>query len=229
MKKQIVIRAAVLAALSLAAAILTVFALDGRNNGTVQAVRPMPESYHVLPLANSMESAVATSPAPLHGEALPTVSPETTVSIPVSGTEREGVLFTLIVAGESVPVAYGVEEATLTRMPGWLPSSALPGQDGMCVVYGHRNRNHLKALENVERVDAITVAMDGVAYVYTVSDIMIYDSTDDFRLPTMDGKTLVLATCYPFRYSGHAPGKVAFLLSQQDDDFNQENSDRYDR
>lgn len=211
MKKQIVIRAAVLAALSLTAAILVVFAFDGRDNGTVQAVRPMPESYHVLPLANSMESAVATSPAPLHGEALPAVSPETTVPIPVSGTEREGVLFTLIVAGESVPVAYGVEEATLTRMPGWLPSSALPGQDGMCVVYGHRNRNHLKALENVERGDAITVAMDGVAYVYTVSDIMIYDSTDDSRLPTVDGKTLALATCYPFHYAGGAPGKIVLI------------------
>ena len=211
MKKQIVIRAAVLAALLLTAAILVVFAFDGRDSGTVQAVRPMPESYHVLPLPNSMESAVATSPAPLHGEALPTVSPETTVSIPVSGTEREGVLFTLIVAGESVPVAYGVEEATLTRMPGWLPSSALPGQDGMCVVYGHRNRNHLKVLENVERGDAITVAMDGVAYVYTVSDIMIYDSADSFRLPAIAGKSLVLATCYPFRYSGHAPGKIVLI------------------
>lgn len=200
-----------IAALSLTAVILAAFAFDGRDNGTVQAAHPMPESYHVLPLANSMESAVATSPAPLHGEALPAVSPETTVSIPVSGTEREGVLFTLIVAGEFVPVAYGVEEATLTRMPGWLPSSALPGQDGMCVVYGHRNRNHLKVLENVERGDAITVAMDGVAYVYTVSDIMIYDSTDDFRLPTMDGKTLALATCYPFHYAGGAPGKIVLI------------------
>ena len=77
----------------------------------------------------------------------------------------------------------------------------------MCVVYGHRNRNHLKVLEKVERGDTITVTMDGIAYAYTVSDITIYESTDDLRLPTVDGKTLVLVTCYPFRYSGHAPGK----------------------
>ena len=25
--------------------------------------------------------------------------------------------------------------------------------------------------------------------------------------PALDGSTLVLVTCYPFRYSGHAPGK----------------------
>jgi sortase (surface protein transpeptidase) len=53
--------------------------------------------------------------------------------------------------------------------------------------------------------------MDGVAYVYTVSDIMIYDSTDSFRLPAIAGKSLVLATCYPFRYSGHAPGKIVLI------------------
>ena len=44
-------------------------------------------------------------------------------------------------------------------------------------------------------------------YTYTVSDIEIYENTADFKLPATDGKTLVLATCYPFRYSGNAPGK----------------------
>lgn len=75
----------------------------------------------------------------------------------------------------------------------------------MCVVYGHRNRSHLKVLETVKRGDAITVTMDGKTYIYTVSDVTIYESTFDLRLPTVDGKTLALVTCYPFRYSGHAP------------------------
>ena len=62
-------------------------------------------------------------------------------------------------------------------------------------------------LEKVERGDTVKITMDGIAYDYTISDITIYESTDDLRLPTVDGKTLVLVTCYPFRYSGHAPGK----------------------
>lgn len=211
MEKQTAIRAAVLAALSLTAAILAALAFAGLDDGAVQAVCLMPESSHMPSLPNAMESVVPTVPAPMRSEELPAVSPEMTAPAPISGMEREGVLFTLIVAGKSIPVARGVEEATLERSPGWLSSSALPGQDGVCVVYGHRNRNHLKVLENVERGDTITVAMDGVAYVYAVSDIIIYDSADSFRLPAIAGKSLVLATCYPFRYSGHAPGKIVLI------------------
>ena len=44
-------------------------------------------------------------------------------------------------------------------------------------------------------------------FTYTVSDIEIYENTADFKLPATDGKALMLATCYPFRYSGNAPGK----------------------
>lgn len=125
---------------------------------------------------------------------------------PLQKKEGEG-LFTLNILNDTISVAYGVEEATLKKTPGWLSTSALPGKEGMCVVYGHRNRNHLKVLEKVERGDTITVAMDGIVYTYTVSDITIYENTNDLRLPTVDGMTLVLVTCYPFRYSGHAPGK----------------------
>ncbi|MDD6938445.1 MAG: class D sortase [Christensenellaceae bacterium] len=104
-------------------------------------------------------------------------------------------------------VAYGVEESTLKKTPGWLTTSVLPGENGMCVVYGHRNRNHLKILEKATVGDIITATKDGIAYTYAVSDVAIYESTSDWRLPTLDGSTLVLVTCYPLRYSGHAPGK----------------------
>ena len=66
-------------------------------------------------------------------------------------------------------------------------------------------------LEKVERGDTVKITMDGIAYDYTISDITIYENTDDLRLPTVDGKTLVLVTCYPFRYSGHAPGKCVVM------------------
>lgn len=68
--------------------------------------------------------------------------------------------FTLDILNDTISVAYGVEESTLKKTPGWLTTSVLPVESGMCVVYGHRNRNHLKVLEKVERGDAITVTMD---------------------------------------------------------------------
>lgn len=52
----------------------------------------------------------------------------------------------------------------------------------------------------------VTMA-DGVIYTYSITDITIYESTSDWTLPVSSGKTLVLVTCYPFQYSGHAPGK----------------------
>lgn len=148
------------------------------------------------------------SPVPIP---VPTPTPET-VEVPAAtktpshNREGEG-LFTLDILNDEISIAYGVEESTLEKTPGWLTSSALPGQDGMCVVYGHRNRNHLKILEKVKLGDKITVTMDDETYIYTISDVTIYESTSDMRLPTVDGKMLVLVTCYPFHYSGHAPGK----------------------
>ena len=60
----------------------------------------------------------------------------------------------------------------------------------------------------VDNVCIIFLSTDsGTVYIYTVSDITICENTADLSLPVMDGKTFVLVTCYPFRYSGHAPGK----------------------
>ena len=60
----------------------------------------------------------------------------------------------------------------------------------------------------VDNVCIISLSTDsGTVYIYTVSDITIYENTADLSLPVMDGKTFVLVTCYPFRYSGHTPGK----------------------
>ena len=50
----------------------------------------------------------------------------------------------------------------------------MPGEDGICVVYGHRNRNHLKVLEKVTVGDIITATKDGIAYTYAVLDVAIY-------------------------------------------------------
>lgn len=210
MNRQTIIRAAVLAALSVTAIVLGIPAFVPREQGNTFVelqIVTTPEIGH-MELAAPTPSSV---PVPVH---VPASMPETIESPAPAppatpSPNREGeCFFTLDVLNDTISIAYGVEEATLNKTPGWLPTSALPGEEGVCVVYGHRNRNHLKVLEKVERGDAITVTMDeGTVYTYTVSDITIYENTDDLRLPAVDGKTLVLVTCYPFRYSGNAPGK----------------------
>ena len=199
---------AVLAALSVTAIVLGILAFAPReqeNTFVELQIVTTPEIVHMELAAPTPSSVPVPVPVPASmPETIESPSPPATPS-----PKREGeCFFTLDVLNDTISIAYGVEEATLNKTPGWLPTSALPGEEGVCVVYGHRNRNHLKVLEKVERGDAITVTMDeGTVYTYTVSDITIYESTDDLRLPTVDGKTLVLVTCYPFRYSGNAPGK----------------------
>lgn len=208
MKRQNIKRTALLAALSVSIIIFgAIVFTPHENDDTFVEIKPIftPEVVHMeLPIP--LSSPVATlRPIPM-SETIesPAPSPSAAPSLKQEGE----CFFTLDILNDTISVAYGVEEATLNKTPGWLPTSALPGKEGTCVVYGHRNRNHLKVLEKVERGDAITVTMDeGTVYTYTISDITIYESTDDLRLPTVDGKTLVLVTCYPFRYSGNAPGR----------------------
>ena len=208
MKRQNVQRTALLAALSVSIIIFgAIVFTPHENDDTFVEIKPIftPEVVHMeLPIP--LSSPVATlRPIPM-SETIESPAPSPPAA---PSPKQEGeCFFTLDILNDTISVAYGVEESTLNKTPGWLPTSALPGKEGTCVVYGHRNRNHLKVLEKVERGDAITVTMDeGTVYTYTVSDITIYESTDDLRLPTVDGKTLVLVTCYPFRYSGNAPGK----------------------
>lgn len=160
-----------------------------------------------------MEATPATMPTQTSAaEPKPSVSPapsESSSPKPIDTAKPSPSLFcTLTIRGSKTEVYDSVEESSLKKRPGWLTTSALPGEDGMCVIYGHRNRRHLRVLEKAEIGDEITVTMaDGTQYIYTIIDTKIYESTDELRLPAADGKKLVLVTCYPFHYSGSAPGK----------------------
>ena len=207
MKSQTTTKAALIAALSILAAIIGIALSMQHENGDVFVeIKPIPTpkatnmiSSTPLPSPAAVLQSSPTPEATLQPVYTPTATPA-----PVQGGKA---FFTLSILNDTISVAYGVEESTLKKTPGWLTTSVLPGENGMCVVYGHRNRNHLKILEKVTVGDTITATKDGIAYTYAVSDVAIYESTSDWRLPTLDGSTLVLVTCHPFRYSGHAPGK----------------------
>ena len=78
----------------------------------------------------------------------------------------------------------------------------------MSVILGHQNRNHLKIIENVHVGDEISFRyFDGRTISYSVTDVQIFENSADWVLPQPDGNMLVIVTCYPFRYSGSAPGK----------------------
>ncbi len=215
MKKHIILWAAVLAALIIFAVILGIMAFSPRSDKETEEEISVPTATPevvVLPTATP-----AASPEPIPVPA-PAPTEETTVATtpipskkPVSKV-KNSYAFTLNISGRKINIAYGADEATLGKTPGWMETSAAPGMDGMCVVYGHRNRTHLRVLEKVKAGDPIAVTMpDGAAFTYIVKEKLIYEDTADLRLPLTDGKSIALVTCYPFRYSGSAPGKCLVL------------------
>ena len=119
--------------------------------------------------------------------------------------------FSLVVGDSQIGIAYGVDEATLDKSPGWMENSAFPGEEGVCVIYGHRNRNHLRALKNIEIGDVLTLKTANGNFTYTVETIEILDKNEALTIPVVDGKCLMISTCYPFHYSGSAPQKYILI------------------
>ena len=170
----------------------------------------MPTPVAATPTATPIIAEEPDSDAtddPVQGPNTPsrTGSPHTPTATP-KPTVKSGMAFTLTILGKNISVAGNVEASTLDKVPGWLPTSAKPGKEGVCVVYGHRNRNHLLVLKDIDYGDTILVTMpNGKTYTYIVEQTEIVDSDDELRIPIIEGKHLILATCYPFYYSGHAP------------------------
>ena len=124
--------------------------------------------------------------------------------------------FTLTILGTYVPVSIGVSNETLDKTPGWLETSAYPGDEGVCIIYGHRNRNHLQVLKDIDFGDTITVTLaDGTVLNYTVESIRILEPDEELHVPFISGQHIMLTTCYPFYYTGHAPQKFVLIASFQ--------------
>lgn len=124
--------------------------------------------------------------------------------------------FVLAIRGSRIAVGCETSEAALKERPGWLDTSVRPGEAGVCVIYGHRNRRHLRVLEKVELGDEITVtAEDGSVYHYIVTQIDVADELSEITIPSVEEPTLLLVTCYPFRYSGNAPQKYIVIAKER--------------
>ena len=162
-----------------------------------------PDAWPVFPIIDEPVVVETHPPAP---PANPTPIPQITVP--------KGAAFVLTINGKNITIAKDIDEETLEKSPGWLDSSAKPGKEGVCVVYGHRNRNHLLVLKDLSFGDSILVTMpDGKTYTYIIESIEILESDEDLRIPTIEGKHLMLTTCYPFFYTGHAPKKYVVIAT----------------
>ena len=176
-----------------------------------------------LPAEQTQKPSIAPS-QPTAEQPLPESDPTTILDIlpveeaaePSVPYNANGILGQLIYDGKSVIVRDDIDAATLEKSPGWVPDSSLPGNSGMSIIFGHRNRKHMKLIEPIEVGDTISFRFvsDNRLVSYEVTDVQIFEKTSDWTLPVTDENVLVLVTCYPFEYTGNAPGKFQVICRQ---------------
>lgn len=99
------------------------------------------------------------------------------------------------------PVREGTERDVLSDSLGHESGTAFAGEEGNCVIAGHRNYNfgkYFNRLDEVEIDDLIYLDSATETYTYVVTDIQVVDPTDVGILEPIEGKeTLTLYTCTP--------------------------------
>ena len=178
------------------------------------------ESVTPLPVEHTQKPSIApsqpTAERPLQESnpaTIPDILPVEETAEPSKPYNANGILGHLIYDDKSVVVRDDIDADTLEKSPGWVSDSALPGNSGMSIIYGHRNRKHLKLIEPIQVGDTISFRFvsDNRLVSYEVTDVQIFEKTSDWTLPVTDGDVLVIVTCYPFEYTGNAPGKFQVL------------------
>ena len=100
--------------------------------------------------------------------------------------------------GSSAIVLAGASGRTMAFGPGHVDGTALPGENGNCVISAHRD-TQFAVLRDVAAGDPIILeARDGRTYRYRVRSTRVVDRRDTSVLEPAAGRRLTLITCYPF-------------------------------
>ena len=160
---------------------------------------------------------IAPPPAPAIAKS-PTAKPEPGIAAPPRPATGE-LLGRLEIPrlNLSAVVREGVDDDTLRRAVGHIPSTALPGEAGNFSIEAHRD-TLFRALKDIKKDDRVTFQSENHTFTYQVVSTRIVKPTDISVLnpePDKAGagesgalgpqKTLTMITCYPFYFVGSAP------------------------
>jgi sortase A len=105
----------------------------------------------------------------------------------------------------SAMVRQGVDESTLSRAVGHVPSTQGPGAVGNFAIAAHRD-TLFRALKDIKTGDTVSFQAPGAQFDYQVISTKIVTPSDVSVLRPQGGqKLLTMVTCYPFYYVGSAP------------------------
>lgn len=122
--------------------------------------------------------------------------------------------------GMVTPLIAGDDSMSLTQGAGHIPGTALPGGLGTVGIAGHRD-THFRLLRRVMPGMDVRLTDRTGTYHYRVTSSEIVTPEQVSVLDIVSEPGLVLITCYPFSYIGHAPKRFvvhAALLSTAPDE-----------
>jgi sortase A len=156
------------------------------------------QAYENRELDEILRSAPASPAAPT-GVASTTHRP---VRVPAPGSIIGRVEIPRL--GVSSVVRAGSDARTLKLAVGYIPGTALPGEDGNVGLAGHRD-TFFRRLRDIRPNDDIRVVTPNGTFTYRVERTRIVNPDDVWVLDPTGHPTLTLVTCYPFSYIGSAP------------------------
>lgn len=106
--------------------------------------------------------------------------------------------------GLSVMVRDGMDDITLRRAVGHVPSTALPGQMGNFVVLAHRD-TFFRRLRELEKGDKVRIVTARGHFTYTVESLEVVEPAGISLTAPPSEALATLITCFPFNYVGPAP------------------------
>ena len=161
---------------------------------------------------HQFEAPEPPKPSPFHNQAKPNLqsAPKPNAVKPPVGDAIARL--TIPRLGTDLYVVEGDGTQQLRLGPGHLRGTAMPGENGNCIIAGHRD-THFRALKEIQPGDEIKLQTRDGEYTYRVGGLQVVspDYTAPLR-PTTDAE-LHLVTCYPFYYLGSAPKR--FIVEAQ--------------
>jgi len=159
--------------------------------GQAEAARHFEE-----PVLDTPETRAATQPAALHS----VNRGDTVAKLKIPRLETE------------LYVVEGDGHREMRRGPGHLAGTAMPGEDGNCVIAGHRD-THFRVLKDIREGDDIILQTAAGQFLYRVKRTRIVSPENTDALAPTSSAELNLITCYPFYYVGNAPKR--FIVEAQ--------------
>lgn len=109
----------------------------------------------------------------------------------------------------SIGIVEGTDPDALNKGVGHMSSTVFPGQGEQIILSGHRDTVFTNFSE-LEIGDTFIVEMPYGEFTYEIRDTKIVDKDDTSVVGKMGEEVLVVSTCYPFEYLGHAPERFVF-------------------